>query len=65
MFGRHRTAPDRELAAAVAAFHDRLATPLVTSRNARRVDARTLRARLGGSPSIGLRERLDRGLTAS
>ncbi|HEY8437325.1 MAG TPA: hypothetical protein VIK65_01820 [Candidatus Limnocylindrales bacterium] len=64
MFGRHRTTPDRELAAAVAAFHDRLASPLVRSRTAaRRPDARTLRARLGGSASIGLRERLDRGLT--
>jgi hypothetical protein len=65
MFGRYRTAPDREVPAATAAFHDRLAVAVVSARtNPPRVEARDLRARLGGS-SVGLRARIDRGLGAT
>jgi hypothetical protein len=60
MFRRHRTDPDRETISVVSAFHDRLASSLVTMRtDPPRVDPHTLRVRLG-APAIGLRDRLDR-----
>jgi hypothetical protein len=65
MFGRYRTAPDREVPAATAAFHDRLAGAVISARtNPPRIDPHDLRARLGGR-SIGLRARMDRGLIAT
>ena len=64
MFARHRTAPDRELAAARDAFRERLERTMVTHRTEPpRIDARNLRQRLGGTASVGLRERLDRRLS--
>jgi hypothetical protein len=61
MFGRPRTAPDRELAVDVEAFQERLTGTMVTARTeAPRIDPRALRRRLGGSSAVGLRERLDR-----
>ena len=64
MFVRHRTAPDRELAAMSDAFHDRLERVTVTRRTEPpRIDPRNLRRRLGGSTSVGLRDRLDRRLS--
>jgi hypothetical protein len=61
MFGRPRTAPVRALAVDAGAFHERLTGTMVTTRTeAPRIDPRALRRRLGGSSSIGLRERLDR-----
>ena len=64
MFRRHRTDPDRETISAASAFHDRLASSLVTTRtDPPRVDPYNLRDRLGG-PAIGLRDRLDRRVSA-
>ena len=62
MFGRHRSTPDQDAAAALAeAFHERLAGSMVTRRtDPPRIDPNGLRGRLGGSPTVGLRERLDR-----
>jgi hypothetical protein len=66
MFRRHRTTPDRELLLLASAFHDRLAGSTVTARtDPPRVDPRNLRSRLGSSTAIGLRERLDRRLSAT
>ena len=65
MFRRHRTDPDREVASLVTAFHDRLAGSLVMSRtDPPRVDPRNLRGRLVGSAGGGLRDRIDRRLSA-
>jgi hypothetical protein len=64
MFARHRTAPDRDLAAMSQAFHERLERVTVTRRTEPpRIDPRNLRTRLGGRTSVGLRERLDRRLS--
>jgi len=64
MFRRHRTDPDRDTASLVSAFHDRLAGSLVTTRtDPPRVDPRNLRVRLG-TPAVGLRDRLDRRVSA-
>jgi len=64
MFRRHRTDPDRDTASVVSAFHDRLAGSLVTTRtDPPRVDPRNLRVRLG-TPAVGLRDRLDRRVSA-
>jgi hypothetical protein len=42
MFGRHRTAPDRDLAVVAQAFHERLARSMVIGRtDPPRVDPRT------------------------
>ncbi len=61
MFGRHRTTPDQDLAAVVDAFHERLAGAAVSRRtDPPRIAPGDLRDRLGGSPRIGLRARLDR-----
>lgn len=58
MFGRHRTTPNLDVA---AALHDRLAGASVTARtDPPRVDPRLLRGRLAGSASAGLRDRLRR-----
>jgi len=64
MFGRHRTAPDQDLAVVAQSFHEGLARSAVTRRtDPPRIDPRDLRGRLAASPSIGLRARLDRRRT--
>jgi hypothetical protein len=64
MFRRHRTDPDRETISVASAFHDRLASSLVTTRtDPPRVDPNNLRDRLG-RPAIGRRDRLDRRVGA-
>jgi hypothetical protein len=64
MFKRHRTDPDRETISVASAFHDRLASSLVTTRtDPPRVEPYNLRDHLGG-PAIGLRDRLDRRVGA-
>jgi hypothetical protein len=63
MFKRHRTDPQREFASVASSFHDRLIGSAVTARpDAARVNAHSLRGRLGGQSEIGLRDRIDRGL---
>jgi hypothetical protein len=63
MFRRHHTDPDREAGSAVSAFHDRLASSLVTTRSdPPRVSPFNLRGRLG-TPAVGLRDRMDRRLS--
>jgi hypothetical protein len=63
MFTRHRTTPDRDLAATTDAFHERLTGTMVSRRtDPPRVDPMELRQRLGGAASAGLRDRLDRRL---
>ncbi len=63
MFRRHRTDLDREIAVLATTFHERLAGSLVSTRtDPPRIDPRGLRGRLGGGPSVGLRDRLDRRL---
>jgi hypothetical protein len=63
MFRRHHTDPDREAASVVSAFHDRLASSLVTTRSdPPRVSPFNLRGRLG-TPAVGLRDRMDRRLS--
>jgi hypothetical protein len=64
MFRRHRTDPDREIASVASAFHDRLAGASVSARtDPPRIDPRNLRVRLG-TPAVGLRDRLDRRVSA-
>lgn len=64
MFKRHRTDLDREIAAVVSAFHDRLAIAPVTLRtDPVRLDPRELRDRLG-APAARLRDRIDRRVGA-
>jgi hypothetical protein len=61
MFGRHRSTPDQDVAILAEAFHERLAGSMVSRRtDPPRIDPNNLRGRLGGSPTAGLRERLDR-----
>lgn len=65
MFTRHRAAPDRASDPLAQSFNDRLAGTVLTRRtDPPRIDSRDLRARLGGSPAAGLRDRLDRRLSA-
>jgi hypothetical protein len=64
MFKRHRTGPDREISSVARALHERLAgTPVTTSTDPRRIDTRNVRGRLG-TPAVGLRERIDRRVSA-
>ena len=66
MFTRHRTDPDRRVESLAESFHERLAGTLLSSRtDPPRVDGRNLRSRLGGTAGIGLRDRLDRRLSAT
>ena len=59
MFRRHHTAPDRGLELVASALHDRLAASTVTLRtDSPRIDALAIRGRLGGSASVGLRDRI-------
>ena len=61
MFGRPRTTPNLDIA---AAFHDRLAGASVTARtDPPRIDPELLRGRLAGPASAGLRDRLARPTT--
>jgi hypothetical protein len=58
MFGRHRTTPDPDIA---AALHERLASGLVAARTEpSRIDPLGLRVRLVAAGGPGLRERLAR-----
>ena len=62
MFRHHRSNPTRELASLASAFNDRLGSTSVSfGPGPRRVDPGSIRRQLSG-PSVGLRERLDRGL---
>lgn len=62
MFRRHHTDSSRETASVISAFHDRLASSLVTTRtDPPRVSPYNLRDRLG-TPAVGLRDRMDRRL---
>jgi len=62
MFRRHHTDQNRETASVISAFHDRLASSLVTTRtDPPRVSPSNLRGRLG-TPAVGLRDRMDRRL---
>jgi hypothetical protein len=66
MFTRHRTQPDRAIDPLAESFHARLAGTVLGRRtDPPRIDGRDLRSRLGGTPAIGLRDRLGRGLSAS
>jgi hypothetical protein len=66
MFGRPRTTPDRDAPVAADALHERLAGSTVLRHgDPPRIDPMDLRRRLGGPTSARLRERLDRGLSAT
>jgi hypothetical protein len=66
MFTRHRTEPVRAGDPLVESFHDRLAGSVLMRRtDPPRIDGRDLRSRLGGAPAVGLRDRLDRRLSAT
>jgi hypothetical protein len=66
MFTRHRTDPDRRAESLAESFHDRLAGTLLSNRtDPPRIDGRNLRSRLSGTAGIGLRDRLDRRLSAT
>jgi len=66
MFGRHRTTPDPVHPAVAEAFHERLArSPSLRPAEPTRMDPLSLRRRLAGPASPGLRDRMGRGLSPS
>jgi hypothetical protein len=65
MFTRHRTVPDRATVLWAGARHEQLsATALSVRTEPAHIDRRDIRSRLIGSP-MGLRQRLDRSLSAT
>jgi hypothetical protein len=66
MFTRHRTGPDRRPDSLAQSFHERLAGTVLSSRtDPPRIEGRDLRHRLSGTAGVGLRDRLDRRLSAT